>query len=54
MAIMCKAMEDMRKAERLEIAKKLLALGKLNYEEIAESANLTVDEVRELDLKRPA
>ena len=53
-AIMCKAMEDMRKAERLEIAKKLLALGKLNYEEIAESANLTVDEVRELDLKHPA
>lgn len=29
-------------------------LAKLNYEEIAESANLTVDEVRELDLKHPA
>ena len=53
-AIMCKAMEDMRKAERLEIAEKLLALGKLNYEEIATSANLTVDEVRELDRKRSA
>lgn len=53
-AIMCKAMKDMRKAERLEIAEKLLALGKLNYEEIATSANLTVDEVRELDRKRSA
>ena len=53
-AIMCKAMEDMRKAERLEIAEKLLALGKLYYEEIATSANLTVDEVRVLDRKRSA
>lgn len=52
--IMCKAMEDMRKEERLEVAEKLLALGKLSYEEIADSANLTVDEVRALDEKRSA
>ena len=53
---MCKVMEDMRKeaAEmaiemtKLEHAEKLLKLGKLSFEEIADTVNLTVDEVEEL------
>ena len=32
---MCREMENMRKAERIEIAKRMLASGKLTYEDIA-------------------
>ena len=57
-AIMCKVMEDMRKEaareNSLETAKSLLQLGKLTYEEIAQSTKLTVDEVKELDQKKSA
>lgn len=51
---MCKAMEDMRneaareaaKLNSIDMARMLLALGKLSYEEIAQSVRLlTVDEV---------
>ncbi len=52
MAAMCKAMEDMRNesAENrsVEIAKNLLQLGKLTFEEIASSAGLTIERVKEL------
>ena len=51
---MCKAMEDMRneaareaaKLNSIDMARMLLALGKLSYEDIAQSVRLlTVDEV---------
>lgn len=51
---MCKAMKDMRneaaretaKLNSIDMARMLLALGKLSYEEIAQSVRLlTVDEV---------
>lgn len=51
---MCKAMEDMRKTERMEIAQRMLASGKLTYEEIAEFADLTVEVVKALDEKNTA
>ena len=62
-ATMCKAMEDMRneaareaaKLNSIETARMLLALGKLSYEEIAQSVRLlTVDEVKALDEGKPA
>ena len=47
---MCKVMEDMRneaaREKALSIARRVLELGKLSYEEIADSFGLTVDEVR--------
>ena len=60
---MCKAMEDMRneaareaaKLNSIETARMLLVLGKLSYEEIAQSVRLlTVDEVKTLDEGKPA
>ena len=46
---MCKAMEDMRKEERLETsietAKILLKQGVLSYEQIAEATKLSVTEI---------
>ena len=52
-AVMCKAMEDMRNETAretcLETARSLLTIGKLTYEEIAQATKLTVDEVKELD-----
>ena len=61
-ATMCKIMEDMKneaahKAERekaIKSARAILALGKLSYEEIADSLELTVDEVKALDEGKPA
>ena len=54
-ATMCRAMEDMRnetaREERIAMAQRLLKLGKLSYEEIAETAVLTVEEVKALDEK---
>ena len=46
---MCKAMEEMRKEELIEVAERLLKLKKLSDEEIAEIAKLTVEEVKALD-----
>ena len=57
-AAMCKAMEDMRNEAALEKAKKtalnMLMLGKLSYEEIAQCAELPVDEVKALAEKKGA
>ena len=57
-ASMCKVMEDMRNesAERrsVEIAKNLLQLGKLTFEEIASSAGLTIERVKELAMPKTA
>ncbi len=57
-ATMCKVMEDMRneavKANAIKAARSFLALGKLSYEEIANSLGLTVDEVKALDESKPA
>ena len=53
-ATMCKAMEEMRKEELIEVAERLLKLKKLSYEEIAEIAKLTVEEVKALDEKEIA
>ena len=57
-AAMCKAMEDMRNEATLEKAKKtalnMLMLGKLSYEEIAQCAELPVDEVKALAEKKGA
>lgn len=61
-ATMCKAMEDMRneaareavKENAIKAARSFLALGKLSYEEIANSLGLTVDEVKALDEAQPA
>lgn len=58
-ATMCKMMEDMKneaaKCNSIETARVLLAMGKLSYEEIAQSVRLlTVDEVKALDEGRPA
>ena len=41
---MCKAMEEMRKEELIEVVERLLKLKKLSYEEIAEITKLTVEE----------
>ena len=60
---MCRALDDMRKEaareaaklNSMETARMLLALGKLSYEEIAQSVRLlTVDEVKALDEGRSA
>lgn len=52
---MCRVMEDMRnetaREERIAMAQRLLKLGQLSYEEIAETAVLTVEEVKALDEK---
>ena len=58
-ATMCKIMEDMKneaaKRNSIETARVLLAMGKLSYEEIAQSVRLlTVDEVKTLDEGKPA
>ena len=53
---MCKVMEDMRnetakaavEKRNVEVAKTLLKLGKLTIEEIASSAGLTIERVKEL------
>ena len=55
---MCKAMEDMRnqavKENAIKAARSFLALGKLSYEEIANSLGLAVEEVKALDESRSA
>lgn len=51
-ATMCKAMEEMRNEtaheKAIQIAKRMLESGKLSYEEVAEIAELTVEEVKAL------
>ena len=45
---------EMRKEELIEVAERLLKLKKLSYEDIAEIAKLTVEEVKALDEKEIA
>ena len=49
---MCKASEDMmKKAEmdaKREAAKRMIHMGKLTYEEVAEYAGLTLEEIQEM------
>ena len=51
-AIMCKAMEDMRNQAALERVKavvyRMLAAGKYSLEEIADMTELSIDEVKKL------
>lgn len=61
-AVMCKAMEDMRNEARAEgskenavrSAREMIKDGDLSYEKIAQYSGLTVDEVKELATKQPA
>ena len=57
-ATMCKVLEDMRNetAERrsIEIAIRLIAQGKLSFEEIASVSDLSEEKVRELAQQRTA
>ena len=61
-AAMCKVMEDMRNESaraavenrNVEVAKSLLKLGKLTLEEIAASAGLTIERVKELSSPKMA
>ena len=51
---MCREMENMRKAERIEIAKRMLASGKLTYEDIAAFTDLTLEEIEALAVQKTA
>lgn len=51
---MCKALEEMRKNERIEVAQRLLENGKLSYEDIAMVTNLTLEEVKALEQQKSA
>lgn len=52
---MCRVMEEMRNetehAKAIKVANGMLQSGKLSYEEIAEIAELFIDEVKALDKK---
>ena len=52
-ATMCRAMEEMRKDERIECALEMLADG-MPYEKVAKYSKLTLEEVKALDTKKPA
>ena len=52
-ATMCRAMEEMRKDERIECALEMLADG-MPYEKVAKYSKLTIEEVKALDAKKPA
>lgn len=49
---MCREMENMLKAERIEIARRMLASGKLTHEDIAAFTDLTLEEIAVLDTQR--
>ena len=57
-AIMCKAMEDMRnqtlREGMMEVARRMLAAGKYALEEIAEISGLSLDEVKRLQTGQSA
>ena len=57
-AAMSKVMEDMRneaaREKTFSIARRVLELGKLSYEEIAGALGLTIDEVKALDESQSA
>lgn len=53
---MCKVIEDMKnkaiREKALSIARKLLVLNRLTYEEIADAVGLSVNDVKALDRKK--
>lgn len=55
---MCRALEDMRSEtiheKAVRVAKKMLASGKMSYEEISEMVELPVEEIKALDTKKSA
>ena len=51
---MCREMENMRKAERIEIAKRMLVSGKLTYEDVAAFTDLTLEEIKALAVQKTA
>ena len=55
---MCKDIEEMRNETArktfLETAQRLLLIGKLTYEEIAQATKLTVEKIKELSGKKSA
>ena len=57
-AIMCRAMEDMRnqtlREGMIEVAKKLLTDGTLTLEKIAECVGLSLDEVKKIQAGQSA
>ena len=53
-AIMSKVMDELRNETAREIARNMLALNKLSYDDIAKVTGLTVKEIEELDTKRSA
>ena len=52
-ATMCRAMEEMRKDERIECALEMLADG-MPYEKVAKYSKLSIEEVKELASKKSA
>lgn len=48
-AVMCKAMEDMRKDSLKEVALRMLKAGKYALDEIAAISGLSLDEVKKLN-----
>ena len=50
---MCRAMEEMRKDERIECALEMLADG-MPYEKVAKYSKLSIEEVKELASKKSA
>ena len=53
LATMCRAMEEMRKDERIECALEMLADG-MPYEKVAKYSKLSIEEVKELASKKSA
>lgn len=51
---MCREMENMRKAEHIEIAKRMLVSGQLTYEDIATFTDLTLEEIKALAVQKTA
>lgn len=55
---MCKVMEDMRNETALqkskEIALRLISMGKLSHEEIAEASGLAIEVIKELAQQKTA
>ena len=44
----------MRKAKRIKITQRMLASGKLTYEDIATFTDLTLEEIKALDVQKTA
>ncbi len=53
-AIMCRAIEEMRIEERREVARRMLAAGKYALDEIVDIAGLSLEEVQKLQNEKTA